>query len=46
MATLKRGRRITAATSSQISDGAAALLIVSEAALKTHHLKPRARIHH
>jgi acetyl-CoA C-acetyltransferase len=49
MATLKpleEGSRITAATSSQISDGAAAILIASESALKTHNLKPRARIHH
>src|SRR5580698_6620966 len=40
------GGRITAAVSSQISDGAAAILVVSEAALKTHNLTPRARIHH
>jgi acetyl-CoA C-acetyltransferase len=49
MATLKpldENSRITAATSSQISDGAAALLVVSENALKLHNLKPRARIHH
>jgi len=32
--------------SSQISDGAAAILIASEAAVKTHGLTPRARIHH
>jgi acetyl-CoA C-acetyltransferase len=49
MATLKplaEGGRITAALSSQISDGAAALLIASERAVKEHGLKPRARIHH
>jgi acetyl-CoA C-acetyltransferase len=49
MATLKplqEGSRITAATSSQISDGSAAILIASESAVKTHGLKPRARIHH
>jgi acetyl-CoA C-acetyltransferase len=49
MATLKTlspGGRVTAGVSSQISDAAAALLIVSEQALKTHNLKPRARIHH
>ncbi|HEY2517136.1 MAG TPA: acetyl-CoA C-acetyltransferase [Polyangiaceae bacterium] len=49
MATLKpvaEGGRITAAVSSQISDGAAALLIASARAVKTHGLKPRARIHH
>ncbi len=43
---LTEGGRLTAAVSSQISDGAAALLVVSEAALKAHGLKPRARIHH
>jgi acetyl-CoA C-acetyltransferase len=44
--TLTPGGRITAAVSSQISDASAAMLIVSEQALKTHGLKPRARIHH
>jgi acetyl-CoA C-acetyltransferase len=43
---LAEGGRITAAVSSQISDGAAALLVVSERALKQHNLTPRARIHH
>ena len=38
--------RITAAVASQISDGASALLIASERAVKEHNLKPRARIHH
>ncbi len=38
--------RLTAAVSSQISDAATAVLIASEAAVKTHGLKPRARIHH
>ncbi|HWI10426.1 MAG TPA: acetyl-CoA C-acetyltransferase [Burkholderiaceae bacterium] len=37
---------ITAAVSSSTCDAAAALLIVSEAALKRYGLKPRARIHH
>jgi len=37
---------ITAATSSQISDGSAALLLASERAVKDHGLTPRARIHH
>jgi acetyl-CoA C-acetyltransferase len=49
MATLKplsEGGRITAAVSSQISDGAAALLVASERAVKQHGLKPRARVHH
>jgi acetyl-CoA C-acetyltransferase len=32
--------------SSQISDGASALLVASERAVKTHGLRPRARIHH
>src|SRR3546814_3633128 len=36
----------TAATSSQICDGASAVLVVSEQALKDHGLTPRARIHH
>jgi len=38
------GGRHTAATASQISDGAAALLVVNERALKKYNLKPRARI--
>jgi acetyl-CoA C-acetyltransferase len=36
---------LTAASSSQICDGASAALIVSEAALKAHGLTPLARIH-
>ena len=44
--TLAEGGRLTAAVSSQISDGAAALLIASERAVKEHGLTPRARIHH
>ena len=44
--TLVEGGRLTAAVSSQISDASAALLIANEAALKTHNLTPRARIHH
>ncbi|HEX5265994.1 MAG TPA: acetyl-CoA C-acetyltransferase [Acidimicrobiales bacterium] len=44
--TLREGGRITAAVASQISDASAAMLIVSEAALKAHGLRPRARIHH
>jgi acetyl-CoA C-acetyltransferase len=43
---LMEGGRLTAAVASQISDGAAALLVVSERALKEHDLEPRARIHH
>jgi acetyl-CoA C-acetyltransferase len=38
--------RLTAATSSQTSDGSAALLIVSETGLRVHGLIPRARVHH
>jgi len=44
--TLEEGGRLTAAVASQISDGATALLVASERALKTHGLKPRARVHH
>jgi acetyl-CoA C-acetyltransferase len=44
--TLVEGGRLTAAVSSQISDASATLMIASEAAVKTHGLKPRARIHH
>ena len=36
--------RITAATSSQISDGAAALVLASERAIRDYDLTPRARI--
>ena len=46
LAPLAPGGRITAAVSSQIADGAAALLIASAAALSRYGLKPRARIHH
>ncbi len=43
---LTEGGRITAALASQVSDGAAALLLASEQALVDHSLTPRARIHH
>jgi acetyl-CoA C-acetyltransferase len=43
---VRPGGRITAAVSSQISDGSSAILIASERAVKEHGLKPRARIHH
>src|SRR3954464_3888841 len=43
---VSEGGRITAAVSSQISDGACAILVVSERALKEHNLTPRARVHH
>jgi acetyl-CoA C-acetyltransferase len=42
---LTDGGRLTAAVASQISDGAAALLVASERAVKEHGLTPRARIH-
>ena len=42
---LREGWELTAATASQISDGAGALLIASEEAVRTHGLTPRARIH-
>ena len=44
--TLPGADRLTAGVASQISDASAALLIASEAAVKEHGLKPRARIHH
>jgi acetyl-CoA C-acetyltransferase len=44
--TLVDGGRLTAAVSSQISDASAAILVASEAAVRTHGLKPRARVHH
>lgn len=44
--TLVDGGRLTAAMASQISDGASAVLIASEQAVKDHGLTPRARIHH
>jgi acetyl-CoA C-acetyltransferase len=43
---LSEGGRLTAALASQISDGASAMLVASEQALKTHGLTPRARVHH
>jgi acetyl-CoA C-acetyltransferase len=43
---LRPDGRLTAALASQISDGAAALLVVSERALRAHGLTPRARVHH
>ena len=41
---LRDGWEVTAAAASQISDGAAALLIASEAAVERHGLTPRAKI--
>lgn len=43
---VREGGTVTAGVASQNCDGAAALLIASERAVKTHGLKPRARIHH
>ena len=44
--TLVEGGRLTAAVSSQISDAATAMLVMSEQAVKDHGVTPRARIHH
>ena len=44
LAPLREGWEITAAVASQISDGAAALLVASEDAVRRHGLTPRARI--
>ena len=46
LASLRAGGLITAALSSQIADGAAALLIASDRAVDEHGLRPRARIAH
>jgi acetyl-CoA C-acetyltransferase len=46
LSTLVDGGRLTAAVSSQISDAAAAMLVVSERGLRDHGLTPRARVHH
>jgi acetyl-CoA C-acetyltransferase len=43
---LREGGLITAALSSQIADAAAALLVVSDRAVREHGLRPRARIRH
>ena len=43
---LQEGGVISAANASQMCDGAAGVLVVSEAALKIHNLTPLARIHH
>ncbi|HEY0494844.1 MAG TPA: acetyl-CoA C-acetyltransferase [Kutzneria sp.] len=44
--TLRPDGRVTAALASQISDGASAVLVASEHAVRTHRLTPRARVHH
>ena len=43
---LQPGGRLTAALASQVADGAAALLVASEAAVRIHGLRPRARVRH
>ena len=43
---VQEGGTITAGVASQNCDGAAALLVASERAVKEHGLKPRARFHH
>ncbi len=43
---LEPGGRVSAAVASQICDGAAALLVMSEKAVAEHGVTPRARIHH
>jgi acetyl-CoA C-acetyltransferase len=43
---LTDGGRITAAVASQISDGASAVLVASERAMRSHGLTPRARVRH
>jgi acetyl-CoA C-acetyltransferase len=43
---LREGGAITAATSSQICDGASGVLVVNEKGLKALGVKPLARIHH
>jgi len=42
---LEEGGKISAGNASQICDGASAVMVVSEAALKAHGLTPLARIH-
>jgi len=44
--TLVEGGRLTAAVSSQISDAASGLLVMSEQAVRDHGMRPRARVHH
>jgi acetyl-CoA C-acetyltransferase len=43
---LREGGRVTAAHASQISDGASCVLVASERAVRSHGLRPRARVHH
>jgi acetyl-CoA C-acetyltransferase len=46
LAPLEEGGTVTAAVASQICDGAAALLVMSERAVAEHGVTPRARVHH
>ncbi|MEV6345411.1 acetyl-CoA C-acyltransferase [Actinoplanes sp. NPDC051851] len=46
LAPLREGGVTTAATSSQLADGAAMLLVASSRAIGEHSLRPLARIHH
>ncbi|MFN5509910.1 MAG: acetyl-CoA C-acetyltransferase [Burkholderiales bacterium] len=43
---IQEGGMLTAATASQICDGAAAVMVVSEKVLKEFNLTPMARVHH
>jgi acetyl-CoA C-acetyltransferase len=44
--TIAEGGRLTAASASQICDGAAGLMVVNERGLKQLNVKPLARVHH
>ncbi|MDT4907547.1 MAG: acetyl-CoA C-acetyltransferase [Pseudonocardiales bacterium] len=44
--TLREGGRVTAASASQISDAASAVLVASAAAVARYGLAPHARVHH
>ncbi|GLH99535.1 acetyl-CoA C-acetyltransferase [Phytohabitans aurantiacus] len=46
LAPLRPGGITTAALSSQIADGASAVLVASDRAVREHGLRPRARVHH
>ena len=43
---LREGGYITAASASQICDGASGVVVVNERGLKSHGVKPMARVHH
>jgi acetyl-CoA C-acetyltransferase len=46
LAPLREGGLVTAALSSRIADGAAALLVASDRAVRAHRLRPLARVRH